>query len=199
MDQKVKLIIIDLYGVMTQGNYWNTCRYLSKKYKLDVNHLYDIVYHEYFHAACLGKTSERSAFQGMIKDLQLKETYDGLRKKHMSFQKINKSVFNLSLKLKSDYKILLLSKNVPSQFNEIVKHYNLNKYFDIINTFSLKLDKKDPGVIRHVLKKYKLKPGEVIMIDDQEFNLTAPKKIGVRVIHYKNFIDFKKQLYGIIK
>lgn len=199
MKKNIKLIIVDLYGVMTRGNYWDTCRYLAKKYKLDVNYLYDIVYHKYFHDACLGKISEEDFFSNIIRDLNLKETYMGLRKKHMSFQKLNKSVFNLVSRLRKDYQILLLSKNVPSQFNEMVDRHELGKYFDVINTFSLQLDKKDPKVIKHVLKKYGVRPEEAIMIDDQEFNLTAPKKLGVKTIHYTNFIKFKKDIYGIIK
>jgi len=198
MNKKIKLLVVDLYGVMTVGNYWNTCRYLARKYKMDVNYLYDIVYHKYFNNACLGRISERDAFVKTIKELQLKETYQGLRDKHMSFQKINQSVLSLMLRLKKDYKIVLLSKNVPSQFKEVIKKYNLDKQFKAINTFTLKLDKKDSRVISYVLDKYKVKPSEVVMIDDQEFNLKEPEKIGVKTVHYKNFSDFRKRLLTIL-
>lgn len=195
-ENKIKLIIIDFYGVMTKGSYRDTCRWLAKKYKLDFDYLYDIIYHKYFSRATLGKISESQSFALPIKELGLKETWQELRRKHLSFQALNESVFNLCLKLqKQGYMILLLSKNTPNQFALNLKQMKIRKYFkNIINTFDLSLPKSSVKTIKYVLKKYKVKPAEVIMTDDQDFNLVEPEKIGVKVILYRNFKIFKKRL-----
>lgn len=198
---KIKLIIIDFYGVMTKGSYKETCKWLAEKYKLDYDYLYNIIYHKYFALAAVGKITEKQSFALPIKELNLKETWQELRKKHLSFQVLNKSVFSLCLKLQEEgYTILLLSKNTPEQFNYVLKKFRIRKYFkNIINTFDLGLPKSSVKTIKYVLKKYRVKPAEVIMTDDQDFNLVEPKRLGVKVILYKNFKDMKKELAKSLK
>ncbi|MDD4271657.1 MAG: HAD hydrolase-like protein [Patescibacteria group bacterium] len=198
---KIKLIIVDYYGVLTLGSYKDTCRWLAKKYKMDFSHLYDIVYHKYFSPAALGKITERQSFELPVKELGLKESWRDLRKKHLSFQKKNTPVFNYILKLQeAGFIILLLSKNTPGQFNETLKKMETRKYFkNIINSFDLKLPKASDKTIKYVLKKFKVRAEEAIMIDDQDFNLVEANKLGVKTIYYKNFKQFKRELDSYLK
>jgi HAD superfamily hydrolase (TIGR01509 family) len=198
---KIKLIIVDYYGVLTLGSYKETCLWLAKKYKMDFNHVYSIVYHKYFSPAALGKITEKQSFELPIKELGLKESWRELRKKHMSFQRKNKPVFNYVLKLqRAGFTIALLSKNTPEQFSEALKKIGTRKYFkNIINTFDLKLPKFSVKTIKYILKKFKVKPEEAMMIDDQDFNLVEASKLGVKTIYYKNFKQFKKELDSYLK
>ena len=174
----IKLIIIDFYGVMTTGSYRDTCRWIAKKYKLNYEHVYDVIYHKYFNMAALGKITEPQSFAFAARELGLKETWQQLRKLHLSFQKLNKPVFNLCRDLqKQGFKILLLSKNTPGQFRWAMKKFQIRKHFkNVINTFDLKLPKASAKTIRYVLKKFKVRAQEVIMIDDQDFNLVPANK-----------------------
>lgn len=192
----IKLIIFDYYGVTTKGSYRETCEWLSKKYKIRYEKIYEVVYHKYFSAAALGKISERESLLGPIREFGLKETPESIMKKHISFQVPNKPVVNLMLKLqKQGYKILILSKNTPPQFKAALKKMNTRRYFkNIINTYDLKLPKASKVTMQYVFKKFKVKPQEVIYIDDQNFNLPEAKKLGVKTIYYKNFGAMKKQL-----
>ena len=54
-NHKIKLIIVDYYGVLTLGSYKDTCRWLAKKYKMNFDDVYRIIYHKYFTPATLGK------------------------------------------------------------------------------------------------------------------------------------------------
>ena len=200
-NSRIKLIIVDYYGVLTLGSYKDTCQWLAKKYKLDFNYVYQIIYHKYFSPAALGKITEQQSFELPIKELELKETWQELRKKHLSFQKKNVPVFNYILKLqKAGFTVLLLSKNTPEQFKEALLKIGTRKYFkNIINTFDLKLLKSSAETIKYILKKFKVKPEETIMIDDQDFNLVEAKKLGVKTIYYKNFKQFKKEMDSYLK
>jgi len=196
---KIKLIIIDLYGVMSFGSYKNTCRWLVKKYGFNYEACYKIVYHKYFCRAVARKISEKESFALTAKELGLKESGAELLAKHLSFQTLNKEVFRLAQVLKKQgYKILLLSKNTPGQFRYIVDKFKLKEHFKVINPYYLNFDKKSPRMIRYILKKYNLKPAQVIMTDDQDFNLAYPRQIGVRTILYKNFTDLSRQIKQII-
>lgn len=199
MDKKYKLIIIDLYGVLTTGNYRNISGWLAMKYNLDPDYVYNIVYHKYFNQAALGKISERESFVRALKELNMKEDWRKIRKKHLSYLVLDKKVFNLALKWqKQGYQILFLSKNVPSQFRDLLNRYQLKKYFKyIINTYDLGLPKASKKTMIHVLNKFKVKPKEVIYIDDQDFNLSEAKRMGAKTILYKGVNDLRKKLGSI--
>ncbi|MBU1203202.1 HAD-IA family hydrolase [Patescibacteria group bacterium] len=199
MKPKIKLIIIDLYGVMSVGSYKETCRWISRKYKIDFDICYDIVYHKYFTPASLGKITERQSFELAAKEIGMKEDWKIFRSKHLSFQHINKSVFNFAKSLQNkEYKILLLSKNTTGQFKYVVNKYQLKKHFDLINTYDLKLSKGSAKTFKYVLKKYKVKADEVFFVDDQYFNLPNAKKLGIHTYLYKNFKDFRKYLTSLL-
>lgn len=199
--KKIKLIIIDFYGVLTFGSYRDTCRWLSKKYKLPFNYVHKVFYYKYFMKAVVGKISERKSFELPIQELGLGVNWKDLRKKHLSFQKLNKKVFNLCLKMQTKgYTICILSMNTKSQFNEILEKYKIKRYFkNVINTFDLKLPKASPKTIKFILKKFKVKPTQTLMIDDQDFNLVVAKKIGVKTILYKDFKRFNNMIEKYIK
>ena len=197
----IKLIIVDFYGVVMRGSYKDTCRWLASKYKMDYDKLYRIVYHKYFISAIKGRVSEKESFQLAIKELGIKENWRELRKKHLSFEKINKLVFNFCRDLqKKGHTILLLSQSTPPQLASKLKEFKIRKYFkNIINTYDYKLPKADKRVIRKALKKFRVKPEETIMIDDQDFNLVEAEKLGVKIIHCQNFGKFKKDMKKILK
>lgn len=198
-NNKIKLIIIDLYGVMSVGSYKETCQWISSKYNIDFDTCYDIVYHKYFTPATLKKITEKQSFELAAKEIGMAEDWRTLRSKHLSFQHINKSVFNLARSLQSrGYKVLLLSKNTPGQFGYVVNKYNFRKYFDVINTYNIGYPKGSAKTMRYVLKKYKVKPQEVFFVDDQDFNLPKAKKLGVHTYLYKNFKDFRKHLNKVL-
>jgi FMN phosphatase YigB (HAD superfamily) len=194
MDKKIKLIIIDLYGVLTTGSYRNICGWLAKKYGLDPDYVYSIVYHKYFNRAAVGEISERASFVEALKELSMKENWREVRKRHLSYLILDRRIFRLALNWqKQGYKILFLSKNVPSQFNDLIKRYKLKKYFkNIINTYDLGLPKASRKTIEYVLNKFKVKPKEVIFIDDQDFNLPEARKMGVKTILYRSLTGLKK-------
>jgi HAD superfamily hydrolase (TIGR01509 family) len=192
----IKLLIVDYYGVMTTGSYKDTCAWIAKKYNLVYEEVYKLVYHKYFNMAALGKISEKDSFELPARKLNLEETWKELRKKHLSFQKLNQPVFNLIRKLQAQgYKVLLLSKNTRPQFNYNLKLFKTRLYFkNIINTLDLKLPKSSKKIMLVVLKRFNVKPEEVVFIDDQDFNLVEAKKMGVNTVLYKGFPKMKKQL-----
>jgi len=93
----------------------------------------------------------------------------------------------------------LLSKNTPEQFDEALTREHIRWYFkNIINTLDLKLPKASKATMQYVLKKFKVASEEVVMIDDQDFNLSEAKKLGVHTIYYKSFLQMKRELAKLI-
>lgn len=197
---KIKLIIFDFYGVIIKGSYKDTVKWLAKKYKRNWEDIYKILYHKYFNQAAEGKINERQFLLRALKELNLPEKWQAVRAKHISGLILNKPMFDFARKLqKQGLKVLFLSKNTPVQLKMILKKYQIRRFVkNVINTYDLGLPKASPKTMRYVLKKFKVKPEEVVMIDDQDFNLVEPAKMGVKTILYKNneqaIKEFKKFL-----
>lgn len=199
-EKKIKLIIIDFYGVIIKGNYKNVCKWLARKYKKSWEDIYEVLYYKYFKQAAEGKINERQFFLRTLKELGFKEDWQEVRSKHISYLILDRKALNYAKSLqKKGYRVLLLSKNTPTQMKLILDKYDIRKHIKhIINTYDLSLPKEDIRTIRYVLKKFKVKPEEAVMTDDQDFNLVEAEKIGVNTILYKNLNQFKKKIEPIL-
>lgn len=201
MRHKIKLIIVDLYGVISKGSYKDICGFLAKEFKIPFEHVYNIVYHKYFSVAALGKMSEIDSFRLAVKELGLPIDWKLVRKLHYkNILDADKKAIKYCLDLQTKgFKILMLSKNTAPQFRYTIKALKLRKYFKhIVNTFDLGLPKASKQTMLWVCKKFQVKPEEIVFIDDQDFNLPEAKKLGVKTILYKNFVQFKKELSNYI-
>jgi putative hydrolase of the HAD superfamily len=188
----IKLVIFDAYGVVLNGGYPATCKYLAKKFGSNWKHLFSIIYTKYFNMAAEKKITQKQAWEMAIKELKLPITRKGLLKIHYSFMSLNKPLISLVKKLKMNN--LLLSKNTRSQFNDAEKQMHFRKYFkNVINTWELGLPKASKKTCNYIFRRFNIKPNEVIYTDDQEQNLVDAKELGVNAILYKNFKQFKKE------
>lgn len=201
MKNRIKLIIFDLYGVIVLGSYVDTCRWLSEKFKLPYQKVWDIIYAKYFNMAALRKITDRQSFELAIKELGLPVRWDVVYKKHLSFLTLSNQSFHYALSLqRRGYTILLLTKNTPVQFGDIVKKTRISKYFPhIINTYDLQLSKASRETMNYVFKKFKTRPSETIMVDDQKVNLIFPEKMGAHVILYRSFKQMQRKITKLLK
>lgn len=193
----IKLIILDFHGVMLSGSMVELSQWIARRHRVSFTEVHKIVYHKYFNMAAEGKISEYDFFRRIAKIFNEPENWKKFRAQHLNAQKLNKKVFRLALKLqKRGYKILLLSKNTRPQMREYLQRFQFRKYFrNIINTVDLNLPKASEKTMRYIMKKYKISnPKEILYTDDQKDNLVAPKKMGVKVVLYKNFAKFKESI-----
>lgn len=200
-ENKIKLIIFDCYGAVLSRGYPDTVKLLSKKYGISEKKLFEILYTKYFNQAAVKKITQHEAWQKAINELGLPLTPKKLQTLHIGLLKLNKKVLSLAIDLRKDYKTLLLSKNTRSQFNATRKKFpNVWKSFDaVINTWELGLPKASEKTIREICRRFKVKPAEILIIDDQKRNLIAAKKMGAKTIFYQNFGQFKKELNRYLK
>jgi len=103
---------------------------------------------------------------------------------------INKFVLHLKFKafileLKKNYKIALLTNNLPSWMPTWEKKFKLKKIFSVIVTsFEEGTRKPDPEIYLRTCKKLELKPEECLFIDDQLKNIEGAKKAGLETIQF---------------
>lgn len=100
----------------------------------------------------------------------------------------------LPLLKKKGFKLGILSNTTHSEIHPIEKIYV--KYFDeIIYSSDIGLLKPFYPAYDYLLKKIKIKPEEILFIDDSEANLIIPKELGFKTFHFKgNVKDLEKYL-----
>jgi putative hydrolase of the HAD superfamily len=197
---KTKLIVFDAYGVTFTGGYPDTMKALGKKFKRDWKELYKIIYTKYLNLAAMRKITQKEAWEKAVKELGLPMHWHEVRDLHYSLLGINKPMMDFAKKIGKETNTLLLSKNTRTQFTYAEKAFGFKKYFKyVINTWELNIPKASKKTIRYIFKRFKVKPKEIIYIDDQDSNLTAARELGVHTILFKNFKQFKKEFYKVYK
>lgn len=192
-NKKIKLVIFDCYGVTLFGDYPMLCKQLAKRFKRDWKKLHDVFYYKYFNMAAERKITQKQAWILSVKETKLPVSWKVPRDMHKNNWKLNKPVAEFARKLGKETTTLMLSKNTRSQFAETEKKCRHKQYFKhVVNTWEIGLPKASKKTYNYITKRFKVKPQEIIYIDDQKNNLVEAKKMGIHTILYKSFTQFKK-------
>ncbi len=77
---------------------------------------------------------------------------------------------------------------------------SLDKIFKkIYSSEDMGLGKKDPEAYSFIAKDIGVRPSEILFVDDSKDNLQAAKQADLEVGHYKEYIEFKRNLERIFK
>jgi HAD superfamily hydrolase (TIGR01662 family) len=197
----MKVIIFDLWNTIAyhkfeDGSLNDICK---KCYKKDYRTFLKS-YEEIFQTSKKG--SFENNFRKLFKKLKIEydnrkiEKYVAKRKRYESKFIFYKYLFPLLKKLKKEgYKIALLS-NTDVYLGEKMKKCKLNKYFDkFFFSYDLKSIKPNPKNFKVILKHFKIKPSDALMIGDTfQDDVVPAKKLGLKAIHFKNGNQILKEL-----
>jgi len=201
MSADVQLILFDSYGVVLHGGYPSTCKALARKYNKDWKGLYELFYKKHFNMAAERRITQQAAWERSIKEADIPISVGEVKKIHYGFMSPNKDVMRLAARLQKKYTTVLLTKNTRTQLRDARnKIPDIDRVFGgrIINTWEYGLPKASAKTIRFVCERYKVKPQEIIYIDDQKENLVEPKKLGVHIIHFQDFKQLQDALSALI-
>ncbi|MBU0707099.1 HAD hydrolase-like protein [Patescibacteria group bacterium] len=192
----IKLVIFDCYGIVLNEGYPRTSQALASKYGGRWQDYQNIMYGKYFNMAATRKISQKEAWIKAVADCKLTLNWQELRDLHYSLMKLDPKAAQLNSWLnEKGITTLLLSKNTRSQFVDVSKIFGLRKIFkNIINTWELGLPKASTKTMNLILKRFNVKPSEVIYGDDQRDNLVDANKLGMKTIFAQSLAEFKKGL-----
>lgn len=97
------------------------------------------------------------------------------------------NLVELIKRLKSRYKIGLLS-NTSEEEISMIYHHGIDKLFDVLTlSYQVKAVKPDPTIFRVCLEALDVEPHEALFIDDSQTHVMAAEKIGIRGLPYPRF------------
>ena len=105
---------------------------------------------------------------------------------------------NLELK---KYELALLSNTNELHFDYLYKDYSdfFKNFKKLHLSYLMNLRKPDIEIYNEVLKYHNIKPENMFFTDDNQENIDAAKKAGIRAYTFKNVIKLKQDLadFGI--
>lgn len=109
----------------------------------------------------------------------------------------NKQLLSVMEKLKSNYKLAILSDQI-SFSHQAIKKFNLDSYVHIsVWSHEIGFRKPDTMAYKIMLEKLKIPAENCLFIDNQPWNLITAKKLGIKTILYKNNKQLFKQLLNL--
>jgi len=207
----IKAIVFDIGGVLQLGGYskkpykehraLGVHRFMTNKLKISLDQYFDAIDTAYA-KAIEGKISEKKALEIISKNLKisekkLKRLFITAYRKNFKF---NNQLFKQALSLKKKgYKIAILSDQWYLSKKAFVSSKLRKNFSPVIISCDVGVRKPDVKIFKLILKKLKMPAQDVLFIDNQQWNVKAAKKLGMKVILFKSNEQTKKALekFGI--
>lgn len=199
-DRRYKAILFDLGGVLSLGKKSENMRgvheHVASALGFSIDHYLDAIDGSY-PDAIKGKISGKDAMKKMAKNLdttpeKLESIY---RKYYKRSFRMNNHLYKKILKLKKQgYKVGIISDIWPIA----KKIFFYKKYYMDLNlvlaSCDVKSRKTHKKIFQIALKKLRVSPGETIFVDNEKWNMPAPRALGIKAIQYKGNKELFEQL-----
>jgi epoxide hydrolase-like predicted phosphatase len=193
----IRVIIFDFGGVIGREVGFDVLsEKLHKKYKVSKETLKELIT-TYWEKARIGSISSDKFWYALAVDL--KRNPEEIRNDFMVMSnKINNEMVYLIQKLRSRYKLVLLSNHIEDWLEEIINENSLRDLFDLIVTsYDMKIAKPDERLFAFIKNKLHVAYNECLVIDDLEKNTSAAKSLGMKTVLYNN-IEFRSLLAELL-
>lgn len=174
----IKAVIFDLYGVLGLNGWqtFKTAHFSAKPEDWEV-------------LSQLGKQVDGGAAkQSDLVDAVARATGEstGTVRYQLEHTTANEDLLDEAAKLKSKYKIGLLSNASHDVFSTIFSPTQLEIFDAIVSSYHTGLVKPDPRIFTVLCEKLDVVPEECVFIDDAERHLVAAKSLGMKTIRYES-------------
>lgn len=197
-DKKIKAVVFDVGGVLFLERYdffragrnlsESVNYYMAKKLGVNLDAWFDAI-NDAHALANVGRISEKKAV-GMISGnigvspARMRKFYaDAYNKYFKHNEKLYKVAFELK---KKGYKIGILSDQWAVSKKAAIKKQYTGKFDAVIISCDVGVKKPDARIYKLLLKKLKIKAGEVVFIDNREWNLIPARKMGIKTILFRS-------------
>ena len=144
----------------------------------------------------LGEMSKEQFWNKIIEFFKLKNLKPKeLGEAYTSSYKIWPEMLELAKKLKTNYKIAILSNLTEEMMEHIDTHHDIKKIFP--KTFfsnEIGLMKPDTEAYKLALKDLGSRPAETVFIDDSKKNVEAAKNLGMHAFFFESLDQCKSEL-----
>ncbi len=132
-------------------------------------------------------------FSLAVTPAQLKYTIEKFYRKHNA---LNPSIVKMIKTLGKNYSVNLVTDVYPMHYRERKDLGQYELFKSVVTSLEVKEAKVDgkKKIWLAILKKMKAKPYECVVIDDKKKNLIVPRRMGMKIIHFRSAKQLKRDL-----
>lgn len=119
---------------------------------------------------------------------------DAFRHRYRADEEINEGVLDLISRLHGNYKLAVLSNSPPGLAHWLADWKLLNFFEVVFCSGDEGIAKPDPTAFELTLERLRLKPDEVVFIDDTLEHVEASRKMGLHGILFTTAEELEKEL-----
>ena len=185
----IKAVIFDFWGTLFYENIKGV-RPFRKFAKIIGKNIDDYSYLKIFESHIMKERhlNLNIAVENLLKELNINYNkklilkLTALLKKEGTIEKPYPETFEVLKKLKTNYKLGLITNTYYYSFKKIEQMFDITNYFDVIlKSYETKILKPDPKIYEIMLNKLKVQRDEVLMVGDSlKDDVQAAEKIGIK-------------------
>ena len=96
------------------------------------------------------------------------------------------------------YVIGCLSNVDKPSYDYMMKNLDLSVFKRKFASFKIGARKPDMRIYRYAIRKLKVKPSEIVFLDDMKANVIGARKAGIKAVHFTNLKDARKKVYSYL-
>lgn len=191
-----KTIIFDLGNVIVKvdktGQYKKFAENSNKNAFYVRNYIEKCKARKYFEE---GKLTPQQFYVELKNELNLSMRFKEFKNVWCNIFTLNKDIEKLVIKLKKDYKLILLSNTDILHFEYIKNKYKIiGKFEDYVLSYKVGFRKPSPLIFLAALKKAKSLPFNCIYIDDIPDFIRIARLMGIKAFQYKSYENLVSDL-----
>ena len=142
-----------------------------------------------------GRISPQEFFKAASQKLQVSADFESFFSAYNDVFTLKPDVVDTLKKLKTKYRLVLLSNTDVMHFGFIQRKFPDMFFFDdYVLSYEVGCMKPDPQIYQIALEKAKAEAGECVFIDDLEENIEAAAKMGIHTILFTPQTDLEAEL-----
>jgi len=191
--EKISAIIFDFGGVLSSDDDLKDIgKFLAKKYQLPIKVLDDVTW-QGWKKARLNPKYDPAFWREVADALGISEKR--LQAEYLAFPKYLPEVAELVRKLRKRYIIGMLSNQIETWHQPLMKRWKLQGLFDpIVTSYGEGIAKPDKRIYRRLQKKLGIPFKECVYIDDRGYNLQPAEELGMRTVLFKTPKQLAREL-----
>jgi len=195
----IKAIIFDLNDVLITRWDKDISNRFEKEIGINISSFWKVA-SKYFGNLNLGKFSLNDFYKKALLELNLNPSLvKKVREIHEEEYSLIEGMDSLLKELKKNYDLILLAGDNKEGLKYKLDKFKLKKYFSKIYCTCFEgIYKDNLEIYKKIIKEKRLKPEEVLFIDDMERHTSTAKKLGINVILFQSVKQLKKELKTFI-
>jgi glucose-1-phosphatase len=142
-----------------------------------------------------GRLGPEEFYRLAIAVLEAKVPYNDFYAAYNDVFSLDRAVLAVMAKLKTKYKLVLVSNTDPVRYAYIERQFPELLIFDAyVLSFRIGVMKPDPAIYREALARVGARPQSALFIDDLQENIDGAERLGIRGLLFRPGMDFETDL-----